>query len=144
MTDDVRDQVRVLQASFREKGKKVKFNVQKVIVKACLIVERDAKMSMSPNGPSAPGEPPAVDTGRLRASITHRVEGGGYEEKTVGVVGTNVEYGKHLEFGTVHMAARPWLTPALERHRKEIVDLIKEATVSGVSGTAERLAEEGE
>ncbi|MDX3074619.1 HK97 gp10 family phage protein [Streptomyces sp. MI02-7b] len=39
-----------------------------------------------------------VDTGRLRASIVHRVEGGG---RSVGVViGTNVSYAADVEYGT--------------------------------------------
>jgi HK97 gp10 family phage protein len=142
MEKDVREQAAKLAASFRAKGKKVNTNVGKAVLKACLIVEREAKTSMSPNGPSAPGEPPAVDTGRLRASITHRLEGGGYDSKTRGYVGTNVEYGPYLEFGTSRMAARPWLTPALEKHKEEIKRLIKDATVNGVRWTDESEAEE--
>lgn len=39
-----------------------------------------------------------VDTGRLRASIVHRVEGGG---RSVGmVIGTNVSYAADVEYGT--------------------------------------------
>lgn len=49
-----------------------------------------------------------VDTGRLRASISSRVEPG-----PVGVVGTNVEYAPYVELGTVHTPAQPFLTPAL-------------------------------
>ena len=53
----------------------------------------------------------AVDTGRLRSSITHDlgVDGRGL----YGMVGTNVEYAIFLEFGTRHMRARPFLRPAL-------------------------------
>ena len=40
-----------------------------------------------------------VDTGQLRASITHEVEG------LVGVVGTNVEYAVYVEYGTGEKAA---------------------------------------
>jgi HK97 gp10 family phage protein len=155
MDEDVRVQAAALAAAFRAKGKKVQSNVAKAITKACLIVERDAKLSMtntiklSPmfvalhggkaNGhlPSQPGSPPAVDTGRLRASITHRIEGGGWEKTTRGYVGTNVIYGRYLEFGTSRMAARPWLIPALERHRKEIALMLKNATMNAVQGKDE-------
>lgn len=94
------------------------------ITKACLIVETYAKENMTPESPSAPGEPPAVVTGTLRASITHRVEEEGAE--TVGYVGTNVEYAKPLEFGTSRMAARPFLYPALAANRENIVNAIKD------------------
>lgn len=52
-----------------------------------------------------------VDTGRLRASIAW-VRGedarGPYAE-----IGTNVEYAPHVEYGTQHMAAQPFMRPAL-------------------------------
>lgn len=66
---------------------------------------------------SAPGYPPAVDTGRLRASITHNVTGrpghvlpnpGGGFGNVKAYVGTNVYYGYMLERGTSRMKARPW------------------------------------
>jgi len=64
---------------------------------------------------SAPGEPPAVDTGRLRASISFHTYTNYVD------VGTNVEYAAPLEFGTSKMAARPFLRPALQRNQREIV-----------------------
>jgi hypothetical protein len=57
--------------------------------------------------PSAPGEPPRLQTGRLRGSVAHAVNG------LVGLVGTNVPYGRWLELGTRLTAARPWLRRAL-------------------------------
>lgn len=45
----------------------------------------------------------AVDTGRLRASISHAVDGDDV------YIGTNVEYGPYVELGTSKMAARPFL-----------------------------------
>lgn len=53
--------------------------------------------------PSKPGEPPHVQTGRLRASVAYEVSG------LVARIGTNVEYGRHLEIGTSKMEPRPWL-----------------------------------
>lgn len=52
-----------------------------------------------------------VRTGRLRSSITHRVERRG--RVVVGTVGTDVHYAPYLEFGTRRMRARPYLRPAL-------------------------------
>ncbi|MGP1664479.1 MAG: hypothetical protein ACTS5I_00900 [Rhodanobacter sp.] len=61
---------------------------------------------------SAPGEMPAIDTGALVNSIQTEVQG------TEGAVYTNAEYAEHLEYGTVNMAARPYMTPAAEQARK--------------------------
>lgn len=47
---------------------------------------------------SSPGKPPAQATGRLRQSIKTSVEGEG--RKVIGKVGTTLDYGKYLEFGT--------------------------------------------
>jgi len=58
---------------------------------------------------SKPGEPPAVATGRLRQSISTKVEG------DTGIVGTDIEYGKELEYGTSKVAARPWLRISFEK-----------------------------
>lgn len=69
---------------------------------------------------SAPGEPPAVLTGRLRSSIASDLK------KNSVKIGTNVEYAKWLEFGTSRMEARPFLRPALERNRREIPRIFKE------------------
>jgi phage gpG-like protein len=52
-----------------------------------------------------------VDTGRLRMSITWAL--GSDEAGVYADVGTNVEYALHVEYGTRHMAARPYLRPAL-------------------------------
>lgn len=63
---------------------------------------------------SAPGDMPAMDTGNLANSIM--VE---FEEPTIAVVYTNVDYSAHLEFGTMRMAPRPFMTPAAEAVRPE-------------------------
>lgn len=53
-----------------------------------------------------------VDTGRLRNSITHTVGG----DDTAAYIGTNVEYGPHVEFGTSRSKAQPFLRPAAHDH----------------------------
>lgn len=40
------------------------------------------------------------------------------------MVGTNVEYGKHQEYGTSKMAARPFLRPALDEEKENVSDEI--------------------
>lgn len=54
-----------------------------------------------------------VDTGRLRASITHESSS---EEV---VIGTAVDYGKYQELGTSRMRAQPFLRPAIVNHLEE-------------------------
>jgi HK97 gp10 family phage protein len=74
---------------------------------------------------SEPGEAPNTDTGALARSVSVEIKpktffsGGGV------IVGSTLEYAKWLEFGTKHMAARPWLTPALEAKRDEIFRIFK-------------------
>ena len=81
---------------------------------------------------SAAGEFPATDTGRLVASIFANMDADGLGAS----VGTNLDYGTYLEFGTaagltgsldagapgagVGMAARPWLFPTFERLKPRI------------------------
>lgn len=56
----------------------------------------------------------AVDTGRLRASITYNIEG----DNTM-CLGTPVEYGKYVELGTYKMKARPFILPAIKDNMNE-------------------------
>lgn len=74
---------------------------------------------------SAAGEPPRKQTGRLRASVTYEVD----ERALSARVGTNVEYGKHLELGTRRgIAPRPWLRRALAECRAKIAALLSQAS----------------
>lgn len=57
---------------------------------------------------SAPGEPPAPDTGRLRGSITTEVIRGVGEVR--GIITANTEYAAALELGTEKMRPRPYLS----------------------------------
>lgn len=54
-----------------------------------------------------------VDTGRLRASITHRVRAEG-ATRVVAEVGTNVEYAAAQEFGARGQTGRRYLGGALQ------------------------------
>ncbi len=66
---------------------------------------------------STEGSAPNTDTGRLVSSINT-------EPTDEGVfVGTSLEYGKHLEFGTKKMGERPWLIPALNKMMDAIIKL---------------------
>jgi hypothetical protein len=60
---------------------------------------------------SDPGNPPNTDLGTLVQNIQFEVDA----PSLTALVGTNLLYGKYLEFGTTNMKARPWLFPAFEK-----------------------------
>lgn len=64
-----------------------------------------------------------VDTGNLRASITHEVDAA---EKAV-YIGTNVEYAPHVELGTSRQKAQPYLRPAATEHGSQYRQVLKDA-----------------
>lgn len=108
---------------------------RQALVNACVLVETTAK------------EKVPAPTGTLKRSITHEIKG------NTGIVGTNMEYAPYVEYGTglfatngdgrktpwryqsadgqwhttSGMSAQPFLGPALEENRDEIVKLFREA-----------------
>lgn len=61
----------------------------------------------------------AVDTGRLRGSVTGEYDGNGVQ------VGTNVEYATYVELGTYKMKARPYIKPSIADHIQEYQEILK-------------------
>lgn len=98
--------------------------VRKAIFKAAATVERNAKLAIqqAPRGGkalnrmkehrSAPGEPPATETGNLVNSIQQENIQDGIR------VFVGARYGADLEYGTKKMAARPFWRPAVEKGKK--------------------------
>ena len=70
---------------------------------------------------SAPGEAPAIATGELRQHVKWELEQGG----KVGLVGTDLEKGLHLEYGTSKMQARPWLRKSFEKSENKVKDIFQ-------------------
>lgn len=68
-----------------------------------------------------------VDTGNLRASITHEVDAGG----NAVYIGTNVEYAPYVELGTARQKAQPFLRPAASGHGAEYSQVLKKALGGG-------------
>ncbi len=99
----------------KERQKEILDGLQKGLEKVGLIVERQAKINVSQSPPSHP----QVQTGRLRSSITHEVGEGEV------VIGSNVIYSKMLEFGTSKMPPYPFLFPAVELKKSEIIEALK-------------------
>lgn len=80
----------------------------------------DIKLSFG-TSPSAPGEPPGVDTGTLKGGIMATPDGPGRI-----LIHDQVEYGVYLEFGTERMDPRPWMTPVFEAWRGRIGRYLKD------------------
>jgi len=64
-------------------------------------------------------------TGNLRSSLNVEVESS-VNEKSV-IIGTDVSYAPHLEYGTSKMKARPFLRPAFDAKKEEAIKEIKNA-----------------
>ena len=65
-----------------------------------------------------------IDTGRLRNSISHAVDGEAV------YIGTNVEYAPYLELGTKKIAAHHYLKRAVTEHKDEYKNLTVQAIQS--------------
>ena len=61
-----------------------------------------------------------VDSGNLKGSITREK----FHDRAE--VGTNVEYAEHVEYGTKHMTAQPYLRPAIDENRKGLLRKLAE------------------
>ena len=90
------------------------------VLAGTLLVEREAKKFVP------------VDTGRLRASLTHEVEVDLFG--AIGKVGSNLPYASEVEHGFMigkspRKAGKkiPFLRPALENNQKEINKMIAES-----------------
>lgn len=68
-----------------------------------------------------------VDTGNLRASITHEVDAGG----NAVYIGTNVEYAPYVELGTSRQKAQPFLRPAASEHGAQYRQVLENALGGG-------------
>lgn len=97
---------------FAEIGDSVHSRASQVVRRAVFAVEADTKAR-------AP-----VLTGTLRRSYQGRME-----DDLHGIVGTNIEYAPHVEFGTRRRVAKPHLTPALDAVRpqfqREMMEIFK-------------------
>lgn len=98
---------------------------QTAIMQAGLLLERETKLMLTRSGrhkagtptPAAPGQPPAIVTGALRASVkTQEPKREGFGTYSV-EVGPTIVYGRVQELGggPSNLPARPYLLPALER-----------------------------
>lgn len=77
---------------------------------------------------SAPGQPPASDTGRLANSITAEIDG---KQATITA---ETEYAAPLEFGTRTIEPRPFMVPAMEQERPKFDARLQKIVDAGTKG----------
>ena len=70
-----------------------------------------------------------VDTGRLRNSISHAVDG------EAAYIGSNVEYAPYLELGTKKIAAHHYLKRAATEHKDEYKKLTVQAIKTAINNS---------
>lgn len=137
-----------MDVHFTDNSGEVRRNFQEVLEKALIEMgieaEAHAKEIITAKG--------AVDTGRLRNSITFAIggesanissysadrgEGGTYSgtapkrNMPCVYVGTNVDYAVWIETGTSRMAERPFIRPAVEDFRDEYKEILENNLKNG-------------
>lgn len=83
-------------------------------------VSKPGKKRRKRHQASAPGEPPATDTGTLANSTQGKML-----SETEGEVRVTAEYGPMLEHGTTFIAPRPFFAPSVEDVRPGYHDAMK-------------------
>lgn len=138
---DIKDALRELEQLPSE----VNASVNKEIKQTAFAISREAIKSISTR-PSAgriykrgdrthqaskAGDAPNSDTGQLVISIKAKKQPkiGGLDSY---LVGSPLDYAFWLEFGTLNIAARPWLSPAVDAvepdHVKRITEAVRKIT----------------
>lgn len=77
--------------------------------------EKAVRRVLANSGVSEPDEAPGKDTGALQRSVYMRIENSGRTAR----IGTDLDYGKILEYGSRHMRRRPWLIKTVMKFRKQ-------------------------
>jgi len=118
-----------LPQNWNELGSKIRM----VTEIAARHVEGDSKVRIA--------EWPAVDTGATMNSINARpddTDPNGLSWK----IGPSTEYAPFIEYGTVYMRARPFMTPALEQESPRFVEALRQVfnELDGAPPGAVRLA----
>lgn len=135
-----------LQYEIGEVDKEMQHNIKDALNKTGLILRGTIIKAMARGNPtgvfytrggqtarrSAPGEPPARDTGHLDGSIVFKTP------KTIGAgtiyaeVYTDVPYGKDLEWGTMKVKARPLWVPTVKAEEKNFLKRIENAILDAI------------
>ena len=130
----------VVKSYRKEREKGILDGLQKGLEKVGRIVEKEAAKNIVKHSSKTPWK----KTGQIAASVTHELEG-----NTV-IIGTNEKVGRWLELGHPQHPGQfvpaigkrlvasdvppyPWLFPAVEIKKPEIIDILKNSGAKGVS-----------
>ncbi len=105
---------------------RLEWAVQAAVEEGAQDLRREARALLDVAGrgeASTPGEPPRRQTGALRDSLTVALA----PDRLSARVGTDLDVGAQLEFGTQAIAPRPWLAPAAENVAPKIQARIEAA-----------------
>ena len=93
------------------KWRQVEEMLEKAIRIAAFTIERTSKVDCP------------YDTGDTRNSIEAREAG-----KLAWTIGPSTHYAPHLEYGTIHMTARPFMIPNAEKERPRFTKAVEDIT----------------
>lgn len=118
-----------VQYKLDDRGLKLQIQVlparrSQVVRKIALDVQAHWMTHMSSRSPSAAGETPAVVTGNLKNSSSV-----GMRDESTAEFRVGADYADDLEFGTMDMAARPSVAPAIEAVAKTVPESCKALVV---------------
>tara|TARA_Y100000593_G_scaffold94776_1_gene195927 strand:- start:1778 stop:2221 length:444 start_codon:yes stop_codon:yes gene_type:complete len=127
-----------------EQKRDTESNVQKVVASIANNIRNTAVVSILQNAragnevtrynptrtirTSKAGDPPASDSGFLANQISLKISANKFEADII----SNADYSEALEFGTLKMAARPFMQPAAEQARSKFRNNITKAIKSGL------------
>lgn len=140
--------VEAMQAALTKKSKAVERAILRATMRAAILVQGKARVKIMkgpksgaiyPRGKkkhqaSAPGEPPANDTGNLQRSMSCVSKG-----LTDGVATVELQvaapYAAALEFGNLSgtIKERPFLRPSVKESEKEIEAIAKQAVIEATN-----------
>ena len=104
----------IVKLGLQESELKMLIGTEAAVLAACILVQGRAKNTVRKK------------TGLLRRSITYDLYYSG-TSKLVGEVGTNVKYGPFIEFGTKKNKAYPFLLPAIENNKAQMISVMTKA-----------------
>ena len=114
----VKDLLKSTEADYLDSAEKLKEEIVKSITTGSKSGKSYTRNGMSHQS-SAPGQPPANDTGELVDSMV--VE----KRKNYSLLKINADYAGYLEYGTSKMRPRPFIFPAINRIKKKLMSMIK-------------------
>jgi HK97 gp10 family phage protein len=122
---DIQNDIRSSMAREAKSGRTYKRRKGRSTKKGTRIKKKGAEKMF--HQASAPGQAPAVDSGRLVNHVTYKTDVDGLGA-SIGVTdAASLEYAVPLEFGTKHMLARPWLQPGFDRNKKKVTERMEKA-----------------